>query len=365
MKYKVIIIDDEPWTREVIKELGQWDKFEMKVVGEASDGLSGLELINQLKPDIILTDVKMPGLNGLELLNELKEKEYNARTVVISGHDDFEFVHKALQLNVNDYLLKPVKPEELNSQLDKCAAQLKEEWHTNSSSLYDAAGFMSVDWINQYTLIKKSLIEQLHIHNEKVLRDNFVNLQNTIIENESNEPATKLLMNIYYDLMHVLEMFIVESGYQVGEVIKDQNVSFVFKQKVDLYEMIDFIQTIYLGVIDSIYTLKKMKNKVDIGKIKEYADGNYTKNITLDRVADTFFISKEYLSKLFKQYTNQSFSSYVTQKRMEKAYELISKFDLPIKEASLMTGYKDQAHFYKMFKKHYGVTPGEIKNKRL
>jgi len=365
MKYSVIIIDDEPWTREVIKELGQWEKYEMKVVGEASDGLSGLDLIDQLKPDIILTDVKMPGIDGLELLQELKDKGVNARTIVISGYDDFEYIRKALKLQVNDYLLKPVKPNELNAQLEKCAVQLKEEWNTNSTSLYDACGFMSVEWIKEYTKARNYIYEYLQTNNEKLLKDSFAVLKNVIVANEGVEVSSKLLMSIFYDFMHSLENYIVDSGYQTKQVFKDQNVSFVFKQSVDLDEMFDFMLMLHINAIDSVSALKRLKNKVDIAKIKEYVDANYTKSITLERVADTFFISKEYLSKLFKQYTEQSFSSYITKKRMEKAYELICKFDIPIKEASLLTGYKDQAHFYKMFKKHFGKTPGEIKNDRL
>lgn len=365
MKYKVIIIDDEPWTREVIKELGQWEKHGMKVVGEASDGLSGLDLTEQLQPDIILTDIKMPGISGLELLEALREKGCNAQTIVISGHNDFEYIRRALKLKVKDYLLKPVKPDELNTQLEKCAEQLKEEWHTNSASLYDACGFMGVGWIKDYTNIRNNVYENLQIGRGAMIKDNFDKLKEIIIANEGKEVSSKLLMSIFYDFMHTIETFIVESGYQTAQVFRKQNISFVFRQKVNLNEMFDFMLLLYINAINSINRLKKLKNKVDIAKIKEYVDANYTKSITLERVADTFFISKEYLSKIFKQYNGESFSSYITKKRMEKAYELICKFDIPIKKASLLTGYKDQAHFYKMFKKHFGKTPGEIKKDKL
>jgi Response regulator containing CheY-like receiver domain and AraC-type DNA-binding domain len=71
-KYKVVIVDDEPWTREVIKALGEWEELGLEVVGEASDGEYGLELIRQTTPDIIITDVKMPHRNGIDLIGTLR-----------------------------------------------------------------------------------------------------------------------------------------------------------------------------------------------------------------------------------------------------------------------------------------------------
>ena len=71
MSRTAVIIDDEPMIREVVRALGHWDELGIEVVGEAADGEAGLELINQLEPDIVITDVKMPRLGGLSLAERL------------------------------------------------------------------------------------------------------------------------------------------------------------------------------------------------------------------------------------------------------------------------------------------------------
>jgi len=73
MNYKVVIIDDEKWTREVIKGLGNWEKLGLEVVGEASDGEFGFEIIKRTNPDIVISDVCMPRLNGLQLIEKIKD----------------------------------------------------------------------------------------------------------------------------------------------------------------------------------------------------------------------------------------------------------------------------------------------------
>ena len=70
--YSVVIIDDEPWTREVVKHLGKWKELALTIIGEASDGDLGLEMVRELRPDIILTDVRMPYLNGIDLVRTLR-----------------------------------------------------------------------------------------------------------------------------------------------------------------------------------------------------------------------------------------------------------------------------------------------------
>ena len=119
MAHKVVIIDDEPWTRGVILKLGQWNQLGLEVVGEAADGETGLELIYKVLPDIIITDVRMPRIGGLELVQKLREQGYNVPVLIVSGYDDFSYVRSALQLGVTDYILKPVKAQELNQPSQK------------------------------------------------------------------------------------------------------------------------------------------------------------------------------------------------------------------------------------------------------
>jgi len=101
------------------------------------------------------------------------------------------------------------------------------------------------------------------------------------------------------------------------------------------------------------------KGKLDIYLIEAFIKQNFVRNISLEETADLFFISKEYLSKRFKEETGLNFSKYVLKLRMEKAKELLENKYTP-SEVSKMLNYVDHVHFHKVFKKYFGVTPGNI-----
>lgn len=121
----VIIIDDEEWVRFLINGLVPWDKLGMRVVGEATNGSEGLELCRKLKPDIVLTDIRMPAMDGLALLERLKEESPEVKVVIISGYDEFSYAKKAVKSGAFDYVLKPVDEDELLEILKKTKEQIQ------------------------------------------------------------------------------------------------------------------------------------------------------------------------------------------------------------------------------------------------
>ena len=105
---KVLIVDDEKIIREGMVTGIEWESLGFKVSGQAEDGETALEMIDAIKPDLVITDIKMPFIDGLQLVEILKEKNPNILTVIISGHDEFEYAQKAVKLGAYDYLLKPL-----------------------------------------------------------------------------------------------------------------------------------------------------------------------------------------------------------------------------------------------------------------
>ena len=104
---KVVIVDDEFWTRNSIRQFADWDRFGIVQIEEAEDGLSGLKIIDVMKPDIVITDMKMRGMGGVELLQKLKEDYPFIRKIVISGYEDFSYTKQAILSKVDEYILKP------------------------------------------------------------------------------------------------------------------------------------------------------------------------------------------------------------------------------------------------------------------
>ncbi len=123
--YKVMIVEDEKLIREGIKATIDWNKLGFLIAGEASDGDEGLEIALNVKPDIILADIRMPGLNGVQMASSILEKLPRTEIIIISGYDDYEYMHQAILLGFCDYLLKPVEETSLIKSLDKAVCNLK------------------------------------------------------------------------------------------------------------------------------------------------------------------------------------------------------------------------------------------------
>lgn len=115
---KVIIVEDEENIRKSIEYMVDWDKCGCVVAGTASNGKLGLQLIKKIKPDIVISDIRMPFLSGLKMIESASE--FDAfESIIISGYSDFEYAKKAINLSVNNYILKPIDYKELEDSLCK------------------------------------------------------------------------------------------------------------------------------------------------------------------------------------------------------------------------------------------------------
>ncbi len=125
--FKVFLVEDEIVVRESIRDHLPWDQTEFMLVGEAADGEIALPLIEETRPDILITDIKMPFMDGLELSRIVKRNQPWIKIIIISGYDEFSFAKEAINIAVTDYLLKPLSSQDLLATLDRVAGQIEEE----------------------------------------------------------------------------------------------------------------------------------------------------------------------------------------------------------------------------------------------
>lgn len=112
---KLIIVDDEDMTREGLIDFIEWDRLGVEIAGEASDGVEALELMESVKPDILLCDVRMPRMDGIALSNRAREMFPDCKIIFLSGYSDVEYLKSAIKINAVDYIEKPVDFEELEA----------------------------------------------------------------------------------------------------------------------------------------------------------------------------------------------------------------------------------------------------------
>ncbi len=123
--YKVLIIDDEPIIRKGLINIINWSQLDCEICGEASDGLSGEELIKSLKPDIILTDIRMPKADGFSMIRQVKEIIPKSKVIILTGYRDFNYAQEAVKLGAFDFILKPTKIEELTDVIKRTVGALE------------------------------------------------------------------------------------------------------------------------------------------------------------------------------------------------------------------------------------------------
>lgn len=124
---KIFITEDEAIVREGLRDSIPWERYGFEFVGDAPDGEMALPLIRKLKPDILITDIKMPFMDGLSLSSIVSRELHDTKIIIISGYSDFEYARKAIEINVDQYLLKPITKASMIKALEATRAKILEE----------------------------------------------------------------------------------------------------------------------------------------------------------------------------------------------------------------------------------------------
>jgi two-component system response regulator YesN len=131
---RIVVVEDGAKIRRGIIQLIQKVNPEYQIVGEAANGADGLRIITDLKPDLVIADIRMPELNGLEMLQQLKSQGLKHKTLIVSAYSDFSFAQQAITIGVSEYLLKPITAEKLEKALVTIGRELAEEELQRESS---------------------------------------------------------------------------------------------------------------------------------------------------------------------------------------------------------------------------------------
>ncbi|NLP45676.1 MAG: response regulator [Epulopiscium sp.] len=125
--YRVMIIDDEKMLRNLLKITIKWDALGFQVVGEAASGIEAINIMDEIKPDIVFVDIRMPFMDGIEFSRFAIRQYPRLKIVILTAHDDFEYARQCVGIGVCEYLLKPIDRVAINEILIKLKKQLDEE----------------------------------------------------------------------------------------------------------------------------------------------------------------------------------------------------------------------------------------------
>ncbi|MCR2807936.1 response regulator [Paenibacillus soyae] len=127
MNLSVVLADDEPLILKGLSKLIPWEAHGLRIIGFAYDGKELLEMIEERKPDIVISDISMPHLTGIDIIKEVKQKQLACKVIFISAYQEFAYARDAIAYGAVDYLVKPVRKSDLEAVLDKTISLIREE----------------------------------------------------------------------------------------------------------------------------------------------------------------------------------------------------------------------------------------------
>lgn len=359
--YSVLIIDDEPWARTVVKKLADFEGLGLKVIGEAEDGLQALDAIDERMPDIVITDMRMPGIDGVGLLRRINEKYPNMMIIAMSGYNDFIYLKQAIQSGVIEYLLKPVNPDELNKALKKSISRLEER---NSAGIKGSGTlhlFRDEALQERYVELRRSIHEEMIAKNIQQISRLFLEMSSYI--KKRSDITDEMASKIRHDFVQLLEEHILALNLDLHQIIKGSQITAIIEEDMASgAEVFELLEVLYNLSFKNITTLMTKGRQLDVNEVKAFLEDNYGEGISLESTAAAFHISKEHLSRTFKRQIGMTVNDCLVKIRMEKAARLLRESNAAIKDIMILCGYTDLAYFYRVFKKYFGVAPGEYRH---
>ena len=396
--WKVMIADDEPKIRRGLRTTIERIRPDMKVVAEAEDGETALALVQKEKPDILLIDVRMPFLNGLELIEKINGVFSDCIIIVVSGHDEFQYAQRALQLKVFEYVLKPVPQEVLASVLARAEEAL--------------AGARSQ---RQYLAWAHDQLERnLPLLREQFLRDWVrgrlspieIAEQGQFLSVQTSGPAAMALIHVVerslatapseererrlalYAVRSVAEEtfakftplwvfnddrddIVVLCGCSAGLAWVEASARIEQRVVPSLCQALlvahTTVQEARQGVPEAYEALsaevaERCSHRSLVVLAQRYLDAHYGEpTLSLEEVASSAQISPGYLSRLLKQETGFSFVDYLTRVRINNAVQMMNDPAVKVYEVAEAVGYQSQHYFSRAFKRVFGRPPVEYR----
>jgi two-component system, response regulator YesN len=384
MGYKLVIADDEHLIIKNLTQIIDWQRLDCEIVGTAQNGQEALEIVENNKVDLLLTDISMPRMTGIELLKKINSMVHKPIVILISGYDDFEYAKEGLKHNAWDYILKPIDYEELQS----CAERAIEKLKKRKISEYEHEKYVIYELITTGE-IDSQVINKKHTYFSMVVKTNTKNIESIIINNKGSflNKNTKLFVYRMSDeaiivvaelsncltgqvkmfgdhfAKHILNGVSENCVMAIGKAVDclfDIKHSFNHARELMKYE--NFIS----GNIITEELLKEetkvKQSSVDlVDEALTYIRNHFQTDIGIEQVAEQVGLSVSYFSLLFKQRTGITFLDYLTNLRIEYACLFLENSDLKTYEIAQKVGYTDQRYFSQVFKKRMKRTPSEYR----
>lgn len=360
---RVLIVDDDKLARKGLISIMPWSSYDMEVAGEAANGLKALEFLALHKVDLMFVDLSMPVLSGIELMQQARILYPDLHFVVLTFHEDFDYVQSCIRLGAIDYISKlKMETEDYNSIFERIAQRLSLKRQQNTAQEIPSPSGNG-----------NRLIQDVHAPGGSFLHESDIGKW-TQIEQEWKE-LFWLYDDILFDRlcketetcgmpMQAAAMLLAKCIVRAEEAtrIKVKSAMVMDTIRAAVAEMRNYRDTVHAYAACSN---DLTETAICMLKCVQFIHDGIAEPLHTDMVASHVNMSRTYFCQCFKKVVGHTFNEYLRQKRIHLAKQFLSNTHQSISWISQAVGYGDIKYFSHVFREQVHMMPSEYRLKSL
>lgn len=412
--YNLLIVDDEKIIAEGLQMAVRASHLPLKNVDVVYQASAALKRMQTVPYDMILTDIRMPGMDGFSLVREAQKIWPRIKAIILTGNRNFDYVRNAMHLQCVDFLIKPVRDEELKEALSNVIARLDVEWMEAFRGSYPGnekdsefggafGGKDPIPFGDRLEDVKHRLTQEEIALNPNLETDLFLLcFRKSRMDGEVILDGIQKIMKTMYGgtvMVHVCpcgsqRVFLIVQYREMRNGIRESLYKTMEEVQSILYEKQDVRISMTIRKNgkperweqDALELYRRKENGFVCGELvvlegKEEPEGSFgmegimekidyyirknpEKDLSLGHLSELFCFNSSYLSRAFHQYKGEALSSYIIRIRIQRAKKLLLDTDEKIYEIAAKSGFETPAYFSRMFNRYERMSPKEYRMKK-
>ena len=417
--FKLMIADDNPYALGELRDIVDWEQFDLSLIGAFPDGKELLCAAEKNIPDLVITDISMPILNGIALTTALRALSPDIKIVFLTNYSDFEYAQKAVQLHINDYLLKPFDSNQLASVMKRIVQELCAErlQHFEQDRFHKQAEAYRIQALENYigkllyqaetdTIVRGKLAELdyhiphayilcvAHVSWNEALEKNHKDCRNcirSILHTYQSDNCLPILLS--YNSQGFSILILSTPELDMGNALSQLHIDIEtaigitstigFSSTADSFDLLAELnaQAIASAAMkdstsSAIISYDEVRTDTDtpvrkhtpdtisnyVLQMQNFIHKNYMLPITTNDVSSAVYLSSSYANQCFSSECGCTIFDYITQRRIEQAKKLLSETNTKVSSVAELVGYSGKTSFYLAFKRNVGVSPTEYRS---